>query len=134
MALRSESNSTNLPAGAWIPAASNHQEGLFLRHIMKTVSVVLQITLIIIGAVLAHAQGTGFTYQVRLAENGSPYNGNAEFQATLWSVPTGGTVLASNSPPTVIVPVTNGLFVLPLDFGANLPGAIRWLQLEVRTT
>lgn len=89
---------------------------------------------LIIGAVSAHAQGTAFTYQGRLTENGSLYSGNAEFQATLWSVPSGGTVLASNSPPTVIVPVTNGLFVLPLDFGANFPGANRWLQLEVRTT
>jgi hypothetical protein len=30
--------------------------------------------------------------------------------------------------------VTNGLFVLPLDFGPNFPGTDRWIQLEVRTT
>src|SRR5262245_40668010 len=79
------------------------------------------------------AQGTAFTYQGQLATNGTNYTGNAEFQATLWTVPSGGTVLATNSPPTVIVGVSNGLFVLPLDFGASFPGADRWLQLEVRT-
>jgi hypothetical protein len=46
-------------------------------------------------------------------------------------------VAAFKSPPTlpvqVFVGITNGLFVLPLNFGANFPGANRWLQLEVRT-
>src|SRR5438105_3863811 len=81
----------------------------------------------------SHAQGTVFTYQGQLTAGGSDFTGNAEFQATLWSTPTNGTGLATNSPTTVIVSVTNGLFVLPLDFGANFPGADRWLQLEVRT-
>src|SRR5262245_14418975 len=79
------------------------------------------------------AQGTAFTYQGQLASSGTNYAGTAEFQATLWTVPSGGTVLATNSPLSVIVGVTNGLFLLPLDFGANFPGADRWLQLEVRT-
>src|ERR1041385_4330320 len=79
------------------------------------------------------AQGTAFIYQGRFADNDVPYNGSAEFQPTLWSVPDGGTVLASNSPVSIVVGVTNGLFVLPLNFGANFPGADRWLQLEVRT-
>jgi hypothetical protein len=82
-------------------------------------------------AVVARGQGTVFTYQGRLTDTGNAYTGSAEFQATLWSVASGGTALASNSP--VIVSVTNGLFVLPLNFGANFSGADRWLQLEVRT-
>ena len=81
------------------------------------------------------AQGTAFTYQGRFSDSGNAYTGNAEFQATLWSVPSSGTALATNSPPGVVVGVTNGLFVLPLDFGASpfAAGADRWLQLEVRT-
>ena len=79
------------------------------------------------------AQGTAFTYQGRFTDNGAPYTGNAEFQATLWSVASGGAALATNSPAGVVVAVTNGLFVLPLDFGASFPGANRWLQLDVRT-
>jgi len=79
------------------------------------------------------AQGTAFTYQGRLDQNGAAYSGPAEFQATLWSASSNGTSLATNSPLQVVVAVTNGLFVLPLDFGASFPGADRWLQLEVRT-
>src|SRR5688572_6056859 len=79
-------------------------------------------------------QGTTFTYQGRLNDNGGPFTGNAEFQATLWGAAAAGTTIATNSSPSVIVPVTNGLFVLPLDFGAAFSGADRWLQLEVRTT
>lgn len=80
------------------------------------------------------AQGTAFTYQGRLDQNGVPYSGSAEFQATLWNASSGGTALASNSPLQIVVSVTNGLFVLPLNFGANFPGDDRWLQLEVRTS
>jgi hypothetical protein len=81
----------------------------------------------------AFAQGTTFTYQGRFTENGMAFTGNAEFQATLWNAPNGGAALATNNLGSVVVPVTNGLFVLPLDFGANFPGDDRWLQLEVRT-
>ena len=79
------------------------------------------------------AQSTAFTYQGRLDSSGSPYTGPAEFQPTLWDAASGGSLVAANSPAQVVVGVTNGLFVLPLDFGANFPGADRWLQLEVRT-
>lgn len=78
--------------------------------------------------------GTAFTYQGRLIEGTNAYTGNAEFNATLWDVASGGTTLATNASGSVIVGVTNGLFVLPLDFGTNFPGDARWLQLEVRTT
>jgi hypothetical protein len=78
--------------------------------------------------------GTAFTYQGRLLEGTNACNGNAEFVATLWDVASGGTALATNASGSVIVGVTNGLFVLPLDFGTNFPGDARWLQLEVRTT
>jgi hypothetical protein len=81
----------------------------------------------------AAAQGTAFTYQGRLTENDAPYTGNAEFQATLWDALNGGSQIAGNSPAQVFIGVTNGLFVLPLNFGASFPGADRWLQLEVRT-
>src|SRR2546421_1770340 len=81
----------------------------------------------------AFAQGTAFTYQGHLTESGNAFSGTAEFQATLWSTPAGGTALATNSPASVSVAVSNGLFVLPLDFGASFPGAERWLQLDVRT-
>ena len=79
------------------------------------------------------AQGTAFTYHGRLEAGGTPFAGQAEFRPTLWDAAGAGTLVAENTPAQVIVSVTDGLFVLPLDFGANFPGADRWLQLEVRT-
>jgi hypothetical protein len=77
--------------------------------------------------------GTAFTYQGRLTANGGDYTGNAEFQPTLWNALSGGAQVAINSPAAVVVGVTNGLFVLPLDFGANFAGEARWLEIGVRT-
>jgi hypothetical protein len=68
-----------------------------------------------------------------LNASGSNYTGSAEFQATLWDAASGGNAVATNSPASIIVGVTNGLFILPLDFATNFPGAARWLQLDVRT-
>lgn len=81
----------------------------------------------------ACAQGSGITYQGLLQQSGVPYTGLAEFQPTLWDAASGGATVAVNNPATLQVGVTNGLFVLPLNFGANFPGAGRWLQIDVRT-
>jgi hypothetical protein len=82
----------------------------------------------------ALAESTAFTYQGRLNQAGAPYSGNAEFQATLWDAASGGAQVAASNPAAVTVGVTNGLFVMPLDFGAApfAGGSNRWLQLEVR--
>lgn len=79
-----------------------------------------------------HAQGTAFSYQGRLADDGNPANGIYDLRFSLFDNSTGGAQLGS----TVTTPatgVTNGLFTVSIDFGANFPGANRWLQLEVRT-
>ena len=80
------------------------------------------------------AQSPAFTYQGRLDASGGPFTGIAEFQPTLCTAASGGPEVAS-SPATVLVSVTNGLFVLPLDFGSSpfTAGADRWLQIQVRT-
>lgn len=82
---------------------------------------------------IASAQGTAFTYQGRLESGGGAFTGSVEFQPTLWDAPTNGTQVAANNPTSVIVQATNGLFVLPLDFGPSFTGPDRWLQLEMRT-
>ena len=80
------------------------------------------------------AQGTAFTYQGRLAANGSPYTGFAEMQFTLFSVPNGGAAIAANTPAVTGVNVSGGLFTVPLDFGAGaFSGPDRWLEIQVRT-
>ena len=37
------------------------------------------------------AVGTGFSYQGRIEDGGSPVNGNCDFQFTLWEAGSGGT-------------------------------------------
>ncbi|NLH74573.1 MAG: hypothetical protein GX456_16110 [Verrucomicrobia bacterium] len=102
---------------------------------MKTKTIMNTLLLVLASSVVsAVAQGTAFTYQGRLEVNGQPYTGNAEFQPTLWDAASGGTKVADNTPPQLVVAVSNGLFVLLLDFGTNFPGTDRWLQLEVRTS
>ncbi len=82
----------------------------------------------------AFAQGTAFTYQGRFTDGGAPYTGSVEFQFTLWNAASAGSQVAATTPASVIVGVTNGLFTVPLDFGAGaFPGAERWVQIEART-
>jgi len=81
----------------------------------------------------AQAQSTSFTYQGYLTKDGTPYTGNAEFMPTLWDAVSDGNLVAGNTPSGATLGVTNGLFLLPLNFGFHFPGADRWLQIEVRT-
>src|SRR5882672_6137333 len=79
-----------------------------------------------------HAQGTAFTYQGRLDFNGAPANGIFDFDFGLFDANSGGSRIGSaDFAPGV--PVSNGLFTVSLDFGANFPGAVRWLEIAVRT-
>lgn len=78
------------------------------------------------------AQGTAFTYQGRLNDDGNPANGRYDFQFSLSNAPSGGSQVGSTlTDPGV--GVTDGLFTVTLDFGANFPGASRWLAIGLRT-
>jgi len=77
------------------------------------------------------AQGTAFTYQGVLSQNGSPVNGTNDLLFTLYA--TNGSTLGMVTNPAVSI--TNGLFLVTLDFGANsFSNAPRWLQIAVRPT
>src|SRR5437868_12517821 len=78
------------------------------------------------------AQGTAFTYQGRLNDGANPANGSYDFTFTLFGVSSGGSAVAGPITNSA-VSVTNGLFIATLDFGANFPGANRWLELGVRS-
>ena len=82
-------------------------------------------------ATAARAQGTALTYQGRLTENGAAANGSNDFTFTLYNAASGGaTVGASNVVNDLVV--TNGLFIVTLDFGAAFDGSARWLEIAVR--
>ncbi len=99
----------------------------------RTVVAVWLSALLSFGIVASGApMGTAFTYQGRLQDAGSPANGLYDLRFGLYGVPTGGTqvgttVCADN------VTVTEGLFTLIVDFGAQFNGQERFLEIEVRT-
>src|ERR1039458_7976967 len=81
----------------------------------------------------AFAQGTAFTYQGQLQNNGSPASGTYNLTFSLFNVSSGGTAVAGPVTTTGVI-VINGLFTVPIDFGAGVfTGATSWLQIGVET-
>ena len=78
----------------------------------------------------AHAQGTTFTYQGRLTENGVAANGANDLTFTLYDAGNGGTPVGASNVVNDLA-VTNGLFTVTLDFGAAFDGSARWLEIAV---
>jgi len=78
------------------------------------------------------AQGTAFTYQGRLTSGTNVANGSYDLTFSVWTNASGAAQVGSTitNPATA---VSNGLFTVTLDFGANFPGADRWLEIGVRT-
>ena len=82
--------------------------------------------------VSSFSQSTGFTYQGRLTDGGSPANGAFQMQFKLFDSLGGPTQIGSTI-SDVNVNATEGVFSVRLDFGANaLNGANRWLEIAVR--
>src|SRR5438477_4988511 len=81
----------------------------------------------------AFAQGTAFTYEGRLSDNGAPANGSYDLEFTIYDALTGGSVVGGpifNAPTAV----SNGLFTVTLDFGTGVfTGPPRFLEIGVRT-
>lgn len=100
---------------------------------MKTViSAVISLLAIFGAPVAVQAAGT-FTYQGQLQQAGTPFNGSANFDFKLYSVPTAGTQIG----PTVIhenQSVVNGLFQVELDFGSPVWNGEHWLEVRVNGT
>src|SRR5208282_2100401 len=79
------------------------------------------------------AQGTAFTYQGQLQNNGSPASGLYNFEFALFNAATNGTQIGSTVANNG-VSVSNGLFTALVDFGPNtFMGASNWLQIAVAT-
>ncbi len=83
---------------------------------------------------MAAPLGTSFTYQGVLKDDlGDPQTGSFDFIFELHD----DAMADSQVGPTVIknsVTVTDGLFIVELDFGAVFDGADLWLEIEVDTT
>lgn len=81
-------------------------------------------------AALAAPAGSSFTYQGRLADNGTAADGNFDFTVSLHTAADSPAALAQLS--TAEVPVVDGVFTLSLDFGsAAFDGTARWIEIQV---
>jgi hypothetical protein len=100
----------------------------------KTIHLKLNLLLLLTCCVSASAQTTVFTYQGKLTDNGNPGSGNYDLQFTLFDALSGGTQQGSSMTIST-VSVSNGIFTVMLDFGANVfTGAARFLEIGVRPT
>jgi len=85
------------------------------------------------GLNLASAQGTAFTYQGNLTDNGNPAGGNYDLTFSLFTAGSGGSQVGVTL-TNAAVGVTNGLFTTTLDFGSGVfEGGALWVQIGVRT-
>lgn len=88
--------------------------------------------LIAIAAPSALAQSTIFTYQGELRSGSLPTSGLHDFRFRLYDAATGGTPLGAQQCANN-VPVTNGKFSTPIDFGQHFAStAPRYLEIDVR--
>ena len=81
--------------------------------------------------VSADPLNTTFTYQGELTSSGTAANGIYDITVRLFDAATAGNQVGSTFCANN-VQVTNGIFTLPLDFGAQLNGQRRWVEIQVR--
>jgi hypothetical protein len=101
------------------------------------IKTTLRLTLALLAATLTWdqpvlAQGTAFTYQGRLVDNGRTASGSFDLQFSLWNAATLGGQIGGM---VTVAPVTvsNGVFTVTLDFGPEaFNGDNRWLEIAVR--
>ena len=97
------------------------------------VRILIAIGLLAANLNLSFAQGTAFTYQGRLSSGTTGVTGLFDFRFAAFDAASSGSQVGSTVNATA-VGVTNGLFTVTLDFGANVfSGASRYLDLAART-
>jgi hypothetical protein len=81
----------------------------------------------------AFAQGTAFTYQGQLQNNGSPASGIYNLTFSLFNANSSGVAITEPVTNNAVL-VTNGLFTVLIDFGSDVSiGGTNWLEMGVET-
>ena len=93
--------------------------------------IILMISSTASASPLKAQNGTGFTYQGKLIDGGSPANGTYDLQFKLFDALTGGSQVGGTLTQTSVT-VTNGLFTVQLDFGNVFNGTALYLEIGVR--
>jgi len=100
---------------------------------LSLVICVLSLLASLAGQIVAAPAGTAFTYQGRLNEDGLPATGSYDLKFALFDAESDGTPVGADL-TTEAVAVSNGLFVVKLDFGSEVfTGDARWLEMSART-
>src|SRR5437879_3800252 len=95
-------------------------------------AVLTMVLAILFSASSVVAQTSSFTYQGRLTDGGAAANGNYDLQFALFDSLSGGTQIGSTQVLNTVA-VSNGVFTVSLDFGANsFTGANRFLEISAR--
>jgi hypothetical protein len=84
------------------------------------------------GSQRSYAQGTAFSYQGQLMNNGQPAGGKYDLTFTLFSYDEYGFPVGPVL-TNLYTPVNGGLFYATLDFGTVFNGSNYWLEIAVRT-
>ena len=107
-----------------------------MKNRVQTLSVaVVLLSLLTLDVPLSilHAQGTAFTYQGRLNNGGDPASGTYSLAVSLYTNNASGIAIAGPVTNNGVV-VTNGLFMMTIDFGSSVwSGATNWLEIGVAT-
>src|SRR5262245_48513581 len=94
----------------------------------------LTMAFLLLGMTQAWAQTTAFTYQGKLADNGSPANGSYDLRFALFDSNSDGLQIGQTQ-TVANVAVNAGVFTVTLDFGpAAFNGPARFLEISTRTS
>lgn len=95
--------------------------------------ILLMVLMLLSCANSAFTQGTAFTYQGRLQNNGNPVNNICKFTFSLFKTNVSG-IPVTEPVTNEAVSVSNGLFTTLVDFGSNaFGGTTNWLEIGVET-
>jgi hypothetical protein len=100
-------------------------------RISVTGIALINLAMLLVWHTQAFAQGTAFTYQGRLNDNGGLANGSYDLRFAIYDAATNG-VQQGNTLTNLATPVSNGVFTVVLNFGNQFNGADRWLEIGVR--
>jgi hypothetical protein len=115
----------------------NDQLGIASK-VLPPIKILILITLVVSGIARAQDDGastappinTGFTYQGRIEQNGSPVNATCDMRFKLYDSASMGSQIGNAI--NVSVPIDDGYFAVNLDFGVRaFTGERRWLGIEV---
>ncbi len=88
------------------------------------------VTMLVAGSTASAQVTTAFSYQGQLKTSGNVVNSATDMQFSLWTLAVGGTQIGSTV-TSLNVPVSNGLFSVPIDFGVNPYASSQNLYLQV---